>query len=370
VTEAWGIVVATRVVFFGIALAGASLLRPDALNRPSFLSMWARWDALHYLDIARHGYVGHGVDPNQTAFFPLFPLLIRAVSFVGIDAVAAGLVITAAASLVAAAYLYLLASWDRTENAGRLAVLYLFTFPTAVFLIAPYTEAVFLAGAVAAFYYARRSRWTVAALAAAIAVATRVFGIFLLVGLAVEYARQGKTPRHGVLRGALAMAVAIAPLIAYICYLAVVKHDPFDFVHAQARGWHRSFTSPVSAITSTWRVFWEGRLAGLPVSAGPRYVWFGELAAALVGSASTIWALRRREWGYAAYMGTAMAVIIMSGPTLLSVPRMLLSLFPIPILLSHWSEDRPLRAYAILLVVFPIATLGVLIYALGTAWFY
>jgi hypothetical protein len=376
--RAWGeasaIVIASRVVFFAIALAGAALLNPDEFERPSFLQMWARWDALHYIDIARHGYTGLGIDPNQTAFFPFFPLLIHAISSIGIDAVTAGLLVTGAASLVAASYLYLLAGEDSdaksADNAGRLAVVYLVTLPTAVYLIAPYSEAVFLAGAIPAFYYARRSEWTKVALPAAIAVGTRVSGVFLLIGLAVEFIRQGRYSQRYVLHAGAALAVAALPLFAYATYLGIAKEDPLDFLHAQGRGWDRSFTSPISALTATWHVFWDGRLGGLSVTAGPRYVWFGELAAAFVGCAGTVWALRRREWGYAAYMGTTMAALIMSGTTFLSLPRMLLALFPIPVLLANWSVDRPLRVYAILFVLLPLTTLGVLIYALGTAWFY
>ena len=69
-------------------------------------------------------------------------------------------------------------------------------------------------------------------------------------------------------------------------------------------------------------------------------------------------------------MGTTMAALIMSGPTFLSLPRMLLVLFPIPVLLAGWSAGRPRRVYAIMFVLLPLATLGVLVYALGTAWFY
>ena len=185
--EASAIVIASRFAFFVIALAGAALLNPSEFERPSFREMWARWDALHYIDIARHGYTGLDAGANQTAFFPFFPILIHAISSLGIDAVTAGLLITGAASLVAARYLYLLAREGTDEksadNAGRLAVVYLVAFPTAVYLIAPYTEAVFLAGAIPAFYYARRSEWTKVMLPAALAVATRVSGVFLLVDL-------------------------------------------------------------------------------------------------------------------------------------------------------------------------------------------
>ena len=221
--------------------------------------MWARWDALHFIDIARQGYTGLGIDPNQTAFFPFFPLLVRGVSSLGIDAVTAGLLITGAATVVAASYLYLLAGEDgderRSVEVGRLAVVYLIAFPTAVYLIAPYSEAVFLSGAIPAFYYARRSEWCKVGLPAALAVATRVSGVFLLIGLAIQFIAQGRYSRRDVLRFGAALAVAALPLLVYATYLGAAKDDPLDFLHAQSRGWDRSFTSPISALTATWQSF-------------------------------------------------------------------------------------------------------------------
>jgi hypothetical protein len=103
---------------------------------------------------------------------------------------------------------------------------------------------------------------------------------------------------------------------------------------------------------------------------GPRLLWLGELAAAALGTGFTIWAVRRREWGYAAFMGSLMAVALTSGPLYLSVPRHLLGLFPIPLLLAGATRDRPLAAAALLGILAPVATLGVLIYTRGTSWFY
>ena len=42
-----------------------------------WLLMWVRWDALWYLKIAEHGYT----QINALAFFPTYPMLIRAVHF-------------------------------------------------------------------------------------------------------------------------------------------------------------------------------------------------------------------------------------------------------------------------------------------------
>jgi Gpi18-like mannosyltransferase len=126
--------------------------------------MWARYDAVRFEDIAQHGYEGANSDPNNTAFFPLFPVAIRMVSAVGVSVSPPGLLIAAVGSLVAGVFLYRLAEAAFGEVAGSQAVLYLMLFPTAVFLVAPYSESLFLAGAVPAFYYARRAQWPRAAL--------------------------------------------------------------------------------------------------------------------------------------------------------------------------------------------------------------
>jgi hypothetical protein len=364
------LVLATRAVFLAVAYAGSILLTATEKGHASFPGMWERYDALHYENIARHGYTGLGSDPNETAFFPLFPLAIRAFSALGLSEVAAGLLIAAAASMVAGVYLYRLAVESFDEGAGGRAVLYLMLFPTAVFLIAPYTEPLFLAGAVPAFYYARRGQWGRSALPAAVAVATRVTGVFLVFGLIAEFVRQRRFDRRSIWRAAGSLAIGCLPLAAFAAYLWWAKGNPLDFVAAEHRGWHRELISPVSAFLSTWRVFWNAQLGGIPVTTGPRLVWFGELAAAAAGVLFTVVAVRRREWGYAVFMGSLMAVLLVDGPTYLSLPRMLLTLFPIPLLLAGMVRERPLLHQVILSVFAILATFGVLVYTGGTAWFY
>ena len=368
--RAGALVVTTRLLFLAIASAGAVLLVPSVTDgQVSLSSMWAHYDALRYESIARDGYAGPESDPNNTAFFPLFPLAIRFVSWFGVSEVAAGMLIAAVALVVAGSFLDRMANEMVGDQAGQRAVLYLLVFPTAVFLVAPYSEALFLAGAVPAFYYARRAQWTRAALPTAIAVGARVTGVFLLLGLVVELARQGRD-RRTLARGLIAIAIGCLPLIAYASYLWIERGNPLDFIAAQHRGWHRELVSPISAFLSTWRVFWNGELGGLPVTGGPRVVWFGEMVAAAVGVIFTVVAARRREWGLTVFMGSLMAVLLVNGPTYLSVPRMLLTLFPIPLFLASFTRGRSLLHGVIVTVFAALATFGVLVYTGGTGWFY
>jgi Mannosyltransferase (PIG-V) len=359
-----------RLTFFLVAVVASVLLNPLSTGRATLTQIWAHYDALHYMEIASVGYNSPIGDPNNTAFFPLFPLLIRVLSGMGLSAVVAGLMISTIASLVAAIYLFRLADEDSGPRAGSLAVLYLLFFPTAVYLCAPYTEALFLAGAIPAFFYARRGKWSFAAVAAAVATGTRVTGIFLLLGLFVEFLRQHHFSLPKAAKALASLAVGALPLVAYAVYLAVFRGNALNFVSAQRAGWGRELTSPVTVFLSTWRVFWEGYLGSMPVMAGPRLLWFGELAAATLGVVFTVWAIRKREWGYATYMGSLIFVVLVNGPTYLSAPRHLLALFPIPLFLAEATCHRPLAAQVLLAFEAPLATLGLLIYTGGTAWFY
>ena len=131
------IVVGTRVVLLAAAYAAAWFLSenpgPPAV---SATSLWSHWDATIFLRIAAFGYTDPASDPHATAFFPLFPLLVAALSALGLAPVIAGMLISLVASVVAAAYLLRLVEEEEGGLVARRAVLYLCLFPTAVFLVA------------------------------------------------------------------------------------------------------------------------------------------------------------------------------------------------------------------------------------------
>ena len=134
-----------------------------ALAEP-VLSPLARWDAVWYLRIADSGYTG---SEPRAAFFPLYPLLIRALAAPagGSPAalLAAAYLIALGAFVAALALLYRLVELELGRRLARPTLLLLALFPAAVFFGAPYSESVFLLCAVGAFYAARTGRFAWAA---------------------------------------------------------------------------------------------------------------------------------------------------------------------------------------------------------------
>ena len=81
-TSAWPFVLAvfafSRLLFLGTGAVAAATLPwakpfPPEVVPPGFLDYCAHWDGAWYSDIAMHGYR----TPTSTAFFPLFPMLVR-----------------------------------------------------------------------------------------------------------------------------------------------------------------------------------------------------------------------------------------------------------------------------------------------------
>ncbi|HVF52962.1 MAG TPA: mannosyltransferase family protein [Actinomycetota bacterium] len=357
-------VLITRLLFLSIAYAGTHFLTTtQGPVLDGFRAMWTRWDALHFQQVAELGYTAAGTDPHATAFFPLFPMLMRLLNFAGIPFVVAGMLISAGASIVAFAFLYRWAEEEIGPGAGHRSVLYLAFFPTAVFLVAPYSEALFMAGAIPAFYYGRKGQWHLAAFPAAVATGARFAGAFLLVGLALEFVRQKDWTPKRVGNAALALVVGTLPLVAYGAYLERIKGDFFYYFTDQREGWGRGFVGPIDSFKNTWNTF-EG--AGYP--ANFIFAWRVEIIAAIGGLAFVAWALMRREWGYAGFMGTFMASLITSS-WYYSIPRMMLSFFPIMLLVAAYTHKRQDVHEVILIVGAALASMGVIVFTRG-AWFY
>lgn len=352
-----------RVAFITIAvLATWYLSGEQGTPATGIFDMWRRWDAHHLLTLAEFGYTAPESDAHAAAFFPMFPLTVRPFLMAGIAPVPAGMLVALLASIVAGAYLYRLAEEELGQGSGSRAVLYLSLFPTAVFLVAPYSESLFLAGAIGAFYHARRERWELVSIPAAVAMASRAAGLFLLAGLVVEFVRQKDFTGLRVATAGAALAVAILPLLAYGAFLSQAMGDPFEFLDAQESGWGRRFVGPITSFSVTWGTWNEGYPTNWLLA------WRVEIAAAALGVVFTLWAAVRREWGYAVYMGATLAVL-MTSTWYYSVPRMLLSLFPIYLLLAAATRERPVLHDVLLMVLAPLAALGVVVFTQGN-WFY
>jgi hypothetical protein len=127
--------------------------------RGFFIDVWLRWDSVHYLRIAQPGYAGD----VRSGFFPLYPLLGRAVGWLfGGDAWIGLLIVSNLAALLS---FYLLDRWLVTlgrEKQAPMALAWMALFPTGFFLIAGYPHSLLLLLVMLGVWSAGRRRWAFA----------------------------------------------------------------------------------------------------------------------------------------------------------------------------------------------------------------
>lgn len=331
------------------------------------LAPFQRWDANHYLHIARDGYFPAGTGPwtsgwdNREAFFPGYPLLLRAVHTVVPDWTAAGLLISLLAGAVAVFALARVArAYLPEEGAGHRTVVLFLLSPCAVFLAAGYTEALFLAFALPAWLAAMRHRWALAAVLTTLGTAVRVSGLFLAAAIGLLFllsARAGGGRRTW--RSAGWTLLPALPPAAYSWYLHAHTGDWMAWKHAQERGWYRTFHPPWEA----WANTWTGAFGGTQ-STGYAFMFQAELAAMLVGLALVALLVRRRRWPEAVYVALSLWALGTSY-WYTSVPRATLLWWPLWIGLAALSLRRPWFRTAYLCVVAPVTTLVALTFLTG-----
>lgn len=303
-----------------------------------------RFDALWYLAIAEHGYPdgADGGAPQAAAFFPGVPLAIRLldVALPG-GALVAGSVLALAAAVAAVAGLHRLAEQHLGDVvAGRRAVIATLTFPTAFFLVAPFTEGAFLAASVWALVAARASEWRTAAVTAALAGLVRPVGPLLAVPVAVEWwgTRRTVGPRRAPLPAGVA-AVAAGPLgtAAYGLYGWWRWGSVTAPLDAQA-AWQRGVGNPLTALADAVRFAVEG-LGRFPE--GYQALDLGIFALAIVAIGVALW---RRWWAQALYAVLHVAAWLVApfpSRPLLSVGRFALVVPAVVLAASVLTQRRP-----------------------------
>jgi hypothetical protein len=351
---------------FELARNGWKTIPPLEADGPAFLlaGVWQRWDACWYAKIATYGY-----EPgtNSVAFFPLLPVLMSASGRVLGSVTVAGLAINFIASVAGLAIVHRLVSLDIGRAVASRTILYMLVFPSGFFLLAPFTEALFLMTTAAALYGARRGRWGLALGAAFLAGLVRPPGILLALPLAWEAARTTAAQLHrsragrqrtaamvggssgasaddervtqpsGAIRSWLGLAAAwlavVAPVVAFSGFvLWSVAATGLSPLQGQDAWGGREFHPPweVLAASVTWAIDKADPLQALNAAA---LVGFAVLA--LLGA-------RRLPASYTLFAASQLLLIsIRLQPTpLTSTTRLLLVLFPVYVVLAGFGRRR------------------------------
>lgn len=343
----WAIYLATHLAFLVLTYLAVLFISGPSAHPASLLRgmllFWKRFDTNFFVDIATAGYANR-VD---TAFFPLYPILIHLVAIVVRQPLIAALIVSNVAGLGVLLVLYRLVAEDFGVERAERSVFYLAIFPTALFLAAAYSESVFLLCVLSGFYWMRRGRWWLAGLALFFAALTRSTGVALVVPFGYEYLRQRdfrwRKIRLNVLSGA-GVGLAVALYSAY-CYYRF--HDFLVFSHVEASNWGRHMVWPGEPLLRSVRVILTSHASSF---ASIRNVV--ELSVVLAVLALLVlsfvgpWKFARKDWMYPFY-GVVIFLLCLSLPVtapadapLDSIDRYMLAIFPVAIVLAAMGKNR------------------------------
>jgi hypothetical protein len=362
VVRAAGLWLVTRVAlvlftYFAVTYANGHAHGPVSHDNPvvatslsQYVVAWRQWDTYWYLTIVAKGYS----QLPTAAFFPLYPTLVRALSFVlgpQQDALNAALVVSNVASLAAFIGLGLFATQEAGLDTATLSIRLLAAYPLAFFLASGYSDGLFLALAAFVLFFARRGEWRWAAVCAFLAGLTRLTAVILILPLLWEYVRQHdlwepsqwrtqlRNPGH--LAELLATLAAVpAGIGVFVVYLWHAFGDWKVTFHAERLVWGHQTMLPWTSLWMALRNFF----AATPGSVAQAHIAF-DLGLVVICGALTLLALRHLPVAFSLYMIGLLALCMMSPIAIaqdvyISAGRYLLAAAPLFLLLGQWSR-RP-----------------------------
>jgi hypothetical protein len=305
----------------------------------------ARYDSGWYLAILERGYgqAPPAGQPSEHVFFPLYPVLARAVRWVfRVDGFVAGQILSIT-SFFGAGLLFAAEGRRRLgEAGGRRALLFLLLYPTAFFLVAMYSESLFLLLALAALREARRDRPIAAAILGLLTGLTRLTALALALPLAIEAFRaagQGgpaaRSNRRAVARAVVAGAAPVAGVFLWVFGAGWLAGEPGLFFRIQ-EAWQRG-ASPLAGI----RRFVErlpARIARGDAREHPAFLL--DYAHLALFAAIGFYQARRRCFADAAWTAGALLLPVATGVAA-SIPRYVLVVYPAFYALAEIFQRRP-----------------------------
>jgi hypothetical protein len=367
---------------------------------------WARWDASWYRTIVEQGYVYYPGVQSSVAFWPSYPVAIRAFSWLSPNVFVVGSLVSLASGLACAVLFHRWCRARMSDAASTTALLSLLLFPFVWYLFgAVYADAFCLALILASFLALERDRLWLAGIFGFVASAARPIGLIFAVCLVLLLIERRNADRiaawrraddrdHGAAGAPDGASVPRAPFGVRVVGRAVggarrfvseatVRFSPRNLTWADSRVF-LAFGGFVAWCTFLWVRFGDPLLwdhiqsvPGWDQGTGPK-TWFkvflldqvvhdasspftwskvaqGLFAIALLFAIPKV--ARRFGWAYAAFTAGVLLLPVVGTKDFMGTGRYLLVAFPVFALAGEWLAGRTrLRALALvtsgLLLVF------------------
>ncbi|HEX9862236.1 MAG TPA: mannosyltransferase family protein [Candidatus Bathyarchaeia archaeon] len=346
-----------KVFIFSLGFAVSYMNEGAAPPLSIIMRQFSHWDSPHYIDIAKNGYVNEGDQVFFIVFFPLYPVLIRLITFNFEYINLSALIVSNVSSIFAAVYLFKLAQLEFGDDVAKKAVLYLSIFPTAYFLSAIYTEGLFFALVIASVYYARVGKWALAGFLSLFAALTRIAGLLLLPTLIIEYLHQKKWKLKDIRINIFWPLLALAGFLIYLSINNQVAGSYFTFMEIERTHWYQSIDPAQGFINAcNWAI---GASFPESITLGGAQLIFAVFGLLIVAAGF----LRRFRPSYTVYMLLTWMLSVSTG-WWISIPRYVMAMFPMFILLGLLAHKRIIH-YAIMAISTAALCFFTVLFAMG-----
>lgn len=285
----------------GVGVLGPAHPFPGAL----FLDAFCRWDVQWYASVADLGYLNQGLTTatqQNTAFFPLMPMVLHIVSFITGNTFLSGIIISNLTFLASLVVLYHWVTERFGKAVSRRACALLCFFPFSFFFATGYPESILLLLSLLAFRSAEKKKWVHASLWASLAAIARPTGMFVLLGLIVQ-ALQTSPLNSRNIKKVFAPIFFIGPLclLLFFGYFHVRFGEPF--LYFVSRGMDSVWGGgglgfEFFDILREWTQpeFFSRALAGQFEAPRSLHLLFGIAALAIAFKANRSWNTGERIW--------------------------------------------------------------------------
>lgn len=337
---------AAALLELGLILLWRGLVAGDTGSLEERLNWFGRIDSGNYVDIALYWYAPTPLaNERRLVFFPLYPLLIRALHKTGLEICTAGTLVSLLCFSASCCLLYQLLLLDYPERQARAALKYTLLLPAAFFFVLPMSESVFFLCCLGSFCLARRGRWLGAGLSGALAAFSRSLGVLMLVPLVFEavsaWVREKKKPLQGI----LSLLSCFLTLLGTGVYLYInwrYTGDPLEFLKLEDAYWGQNMGSFFQTLAyQTDNALADIQQPWYTTSLG---VWIPNVLCALGALALMAWAAGRLRASYSLWF-IVYFFFAVAPSFLISGPRYLVAAVPLYPALAELGRKRRLEPW-------------------------
>jgi hypothetical protein len=354
---------AIKVIVLLGAILVTLLYQPSALFKyPVFL---VKWDGGWYRGIAYQGYAfGY---PNSAAFPPMYPLLIKIFSLNQPKLMPwVEVLISNAFSFLGLYFLYKLVPLIVDEK-YRLRVCFAYmVFPVLLVCnLVAYSEPIFLAFTIGAYYYWKRDKFAYAALLAIFSIFTRQLGALILVIFVVDtlYGYFSHRERSRVIRELVVIAVTCAGVAMLYLFYLYRFGNPFIVSSVDAAHWNATFS--VANVFNNVRTYGFGGPNTPPFNYAVLPVFLIDTLLVV----ATILALLKRDLALSAYSFVSLATCASLSSWPYSFVRLIAVIFPLYLFLGLMLSDNWHKNIVIGIIAVVVAIQNMFTWISG-AWLY